>query len=217
MGKDIMREHQSLRETLENTHQVDLGLAIEFTGSLNARRRELGYRFKQFDERDWGYMFDDMQSEDDGSEQDDEHWDYYAEALDPSSYVVLRPTADSAIASLPRKQFADVTKAQKDTECLICKDIFEGETSVVELPCGHLFCESGCIETWLKQFNNCPTCRRKLPAKETVDADVDGNSLAIVDSGAEDGQSNDGMDGVDEQDGDGDDMVMSDVDDAIAA
>ena len=68
IGKGLMQEYQSLRETLESYHMVEMVDAIEFYSRLNPRRRQLGYSFHQFDEREWGYMFDDMQSEDDYDE-----------------------------------------------------------------------------------------------------------------------------------------------------
>ena len=177
MGKALMQEFQGLRETLENFNTVDLGLAVEFYGRLNTRRGWLGYRFKRFDEREWGYLFDDMPEEDDNEDNgqnsgNGNQWGYWPEALDPSSCVVLHPTSDATISSLPRKVFAEVEKTE-EVECLVCKEDFRDDTVVVELPCGHVFCDAGCVEAWLKQFNSCPTCRMKLPAKEDKQVDAE--------------------------------------------
>jgi len=44
-------------------------------------------------------------------------------------------------------------------ECSICLDNFEGEDSVVRLPCGHLF-HTDCVVGWLRQTMTCPVrCR----------------------------------------------------------
>lgn len=48
-------------------------------------------------------------------------------------------------------------------------DDFEEQTVVVEMPCGHLFCESGCLVNWLKNSNCCPLCRVVLPEEEAED------------------------------------------------
>lgn len=63
IGADLMKEHQSLRAEVEAFTFVDLGRVVEFTGRLNVRRTALGYEFKQLDEREWGYHFDDMLSD----------------------------------------------------------------------------------------------------------------------------------------------------------
>lgn len=172
IGKPLMQEYQALREMLESGQggMIDFGTLVEFHGRLNPRRTQLGYEFKQFDEREWGYMFDDMQSEDDGSDAgagggNNAGWGYWDEALDPSSCIVTKPASESAIANLPRHFFEDVKSSETGTECLICKDAFMDETIVAELPCSHVFCDGGCISSWLQQFNTCPICRLPLPSK----------------------------------------------------
>lgn len=43
--------------------------------------------------------------------------------------------------------------------CLICRDDFESDDCVTDLPCAHLFHES-CFSHWSKLNSCCPYCRR---------------------------------------------------------
>lgn len=184
MGRDLAMEQYSLREELDLSEHgaMDLGKVVEFMGRLNTARVALGYPFKQFDEREWGYVFDDMLSEDDGDEQSvdgDGGWGYYGEAMDPSGGVVATPAADEAVTALPRKTFAELKEstAEGTAECLICREAFEDAAVVAVMPCGHFFCEEGCLLSWLKQSNSCPACRTKLPAKKDEATFSDGSRV----------------------------------------
>jgi len=127
MGRDLAVEQYALRDTLDSSSSgtMDLGMAVEFMGRLNTARLALGYEFQQFDEREWGYMFDDMLSEDGGDGQGinaDGNWGYYEEATDPAAGTVARPASDDAVAALPRKTFAELKEstAEGKADCLIC-------------------------------------------------------------------------------------------------
>ncbi|KAK3718209.1 protein K48-linked ubiquitination [Vermiconidia calcicola] len=228
MGKDLMQEYHGLRQMLD-VQYVDFTLVTDFYFRLNPRRTVLGYPFRQLDERDWGYAFDDMLSndgdEDDESGDDNGNWGYYQEAMDPNSGVVLRPASETAIAALPRKIFAEIEKgdAEDQSKCLVCLGKFTDDDVVVLMPCGHVFCETGCIEQWLKQFNSCPTCRAKLPALEVEagKATVDGGVAQPHDlgegTGGNEGQR-EGSEGAeamssdsDEVEKDGEDVVMGEA------
>lgn len=149
---------------------VDMGVVVEFLGRMNPRRRELGYPFEQFDEREWGFgEFDDMLSDEEGDYDDDDgRWQQWEEAMDPNSAVQNRPASAATIASLPRKPLETVKQAEADESlnCKVCLDKFEDGAVLVELPCGHTYYHEECIEQWLKQFDNCPTCRRVVPPVE---------------------------------------------------
>ena len=220
MGKALMQEFQSLRETFENLNVVDMGDIVEFYGRLNPRRRLLGYRFQQLDEREWGYMFDDMLSEDEGQgDQDDGQWETWEEAMDPNSGTTSNPASDAAIAALLRKSFADVEQTELDASCAVCREEFVGDTIIAELPCGHFFCDSGCAQVWLKHSNSCPKCRAKLPVIEDRDGEAEADGVAEV--GAQSNTGNEAHDSgtekaeetsSDDIEKDGEDVVMSDVD-----
>ncbi|KAK6438073.1 hypothetical protein LTR95_005722 [Oleoguttula sp. CCFEE 5521] len=163
IGVPLCQEQQRLYSILEQFLAVDLGLVVEWLGRLNIQRRKLGYGFIQFDEREWGYLFDDMASddgEDDGGDNGQyEQWD---EAMDPNAGGITRPASKATIEALPRVPHATLKGGQAGTECLVCRDAFMDDTVLVQLPCGHCFCEGGCVEQWLRQWDTCPTCRRQV-------------------------------------------------------
>lgn len=177
LGLTIMKEQQMLRATLDQVGLVDLGLVVEWLGRLNQLRARSGYEFCQFDERDWGYLFDDMLSDDDEANGDDTfsadeqdaatqdpnavYYEQWAEAMDPNSEVHrrTRPLSKDIIGALPRRKLHEVKTADAETQCLVCRDEFEDEQTIVQLPCKHYFCDHGCIEQWLRQYDSCPTCR----------------------------------------------------------
>jgi hypothetical protein len=86
--------------------------------------------------------------------------------MDPNSNPTYQRASDEAIAALLKKQFGGVEGDGKDSSCAVCGIVYGHESTVVELPCHHLFCDEGCIEQWLKTSRTCPTCRYKLPEHE---------------------------------------------------
>jgi hypothetical protein len=165
IGINLMKEHQDLRAELEAFHRVsDFGAIHQFQGRLNTRRRVLHYDFEQFDERKWGYLFDDMLSDDGeaGGDRDDGRYEEWDEATDPNNGVVLRPASDATIKSLSVKKYAEL-KTDDEVQCAVCRDKFEDELLVMQLPCKHIFCEDTCTTMWLKQHDTCPICRARVP------------------------------------------------------
>ncbi|KAK4254367.1 hypothetical protein QN277_009763 [Acacia crassicarpa] len=70
------------------------------------------------------------------------------------------PAADSAIEGLPTVKLTE-TQLASDPICPICKDAFEIDMEVKELPCTHFY-HSDCITPWLRIHNTCPICRHEL-------------------------------------------------------
>jgi len=80
-------------------------------------------------------------------------------AINEDRYKSCPPAAPNAIANLPSRT---ITKAHLPVECPVCKENFEEEEVVLEMPCGHLF-HPDCLVPWLKIHATCPLCRVELP------------------------------------------------------
>jgi Ring finger domain len=50
-------------------------------------------------------------------------------------------------------------------DCTICSTSFVVESTVVRLPCSHMY-HPNCIDAWLRMHNTCPVCRSILPTLE---------------------------------------------------
>lgn len=70
------------------------------------------------------------------------------------------PAASSAIEALPMVKLTQAHLAS-DPNCPICKDEFQVDAEVRELPCKHFY-HSDCILPWLRIHNTCPVCRYEL-------------------------------------------------------
>ena len=186
IGLPLLKEQQNLRYELELTGTVELGDIVEFHGRLNQRRRLVGHPFYQLDEREWGYRFDDMEDEDDDADQNAGAFEHWAEAMDPNANVKLRPASAATIAALPRKLYGDTQEVrganEEATACVICTSSFQVDQVVVELPCGHIYCDGSCIAMWLAQFNNCPTCRKEVPTRRSLNTDAGHGQGGTVDA-----------------------------------
>ncbi|KAI7183841.1 hypothetical protein KC363_g8006 [Hortaea werneckii] len=185
MGLPLLREQQDLRYALHQLLLPDVifGPAVEFIGRLNQRRARVGWDFYQFDEREWGLLFDDM-PENDAEDGDDGNgganagggagWQTWTEAMDPNANVPLNPASDATIAALERLTYQQATTQKMDKSaaavhdegaetCYVCQEEYKPETMVVLLPCGHFMCDGSCTVQWLKSFAKCPVCREEIP------------------------------------------------------
>ena len=59
--------------------------------------------------------------------------------------------------------------------CSVCKDDFEINQEIINLPCKHTF-HKECLTPWLNERNSCPTCRYELP---TDDPDYEARKNSI--------------------------------------
>lgn len=85
-----------------------------------------------------------------------------SQLIDQNANQGAPPATDTAIESLPKiKINTEMLGAEGRAECSICMDPVELGTEVTELPCKHWF-HGECIESWLKQHNTCPHCRRGI-------------------------------------------------------
>lgn len=70
------------------------------------------------------------------------------------------PAPTSAIEALPMVKITQ-QHLMNDTHCPVCKEVFEIDGEVKELPCKHLY-HTDCIVPWLNMHNTCPLCRYVL-------------------------------------------------------
>lgn len=74
------------------------------------------------------------------------------------------PASKEFVASLPVVHLS-AEEAAHHSECSVCKEAFEENNEVVQLPCKHVFCKD-CIYPWLERHNTCPSCRYELPTDD---------------------------------------------------
>ncbi|KAK0262976.1 hypothetical protein LTS09_002953 [Friedmanniomyces endolithicus] len=205
IGLPLLMEQQALRATLDHTSYVDLTAVVDWSGRLAPRRAQLGYPFHQFDEREWGFLFDNMlpSDHDDG---DDGFEQLPAEMMDPNAGVPMQPASREAIAALSRMRFGLVVNPARAGEaCLICQEDFEVESVVVEMPCGHVFHDGECVEQWLGTVSHrCPSCRAELPVAEGEEAQGTGTEMGEGDDGKE--EEDDDEEEGDESEGDDEEL-----------
>ena len=199
-GKDLTDEQLTLRGILHDNNFVDIGPVVEFLGRLNPVRQNLGYEFKQFDEREWGYSFEDMLSED-GDDDAGAGWagagfQAWDEAFDPNANPKTRPASEATLQGLGRKAYEEVREKKEGAACLVCLDEFSEDSAVVELTCGHVYDEE-CIVVWLGEHSNCPECRAVVSVPET---EVEGDE-----------EEDDVAGGAESEGGDDEDATMEDV------
>ncbi|XP_027336595.1 probable E3 ubiquitin-protein ligase RHC2A [Abrus precatorius] len=72
------------------------------------------------------------------------------------------PASKAAIDSLPTIEI-DESHLAMESHCAVCKEPFELNTAVREMPCKHIY-HPDCILPWLALHNSCPVCRHELPS-----------------------------------------------------
>ena len=81
------------------------------------------------------------------------------------------PATAEAKESLKKGTVKDMKESGVGSDsCPICVENFDQKADdavVVEMPCGHKYCE-GCLMTWLEQNHNCPTCRKEIEGRPEV-------------------------------------------------
>ncbi|KAI3777982.1 hypothetical protein L2E82_06908 [Cichorium intybus] len=90
------------------------------------------------------------------------------------------PASKAAIEALPTIEIQEV-HISAESNCAVCKDAFELQTEVKEMPCKHIY-HSYCILPWLTLRNSCPVCRHELPSdnQESVSENTDDSNNEAV-------------------------------------
>lgn len=112
---------------------------------------------------------------------------------DPNRYGTP-PASKSAVEALPSIIVDEALLKSELAQCAVCKDDFETETVVKQMPCKHVYHED-CILPWLELHNSCPVCRYELP---TDDPDYENRDNVRVFGVS---QASDGRNGEEDQAG----------------
>jgi hypothetical protein len=88
----------------------------------------------------------------------------------------LPPSSLDALPVIPirREDIAD-----RSPSCVVCKDEFQPDELVQQLPCLHLY-HRACIVPWLVIRNSCPLCRFQLPAQSLAHVTSKGHGESIM-------------------------------------
>jgi E3 ubiquitin-protein ligase RNF115/126 len=90
------------------------------------------------------------------------------------------PASKEAVNSLEKIKINEenlniIRKNSNCENCSVCKDDFEINQELINLPCKHSFHDE-CLSPWLIERNSCPTCRFELPTDDP-DYEARKNSL----------------------------------------
>lgn len=77
------------------------------------------------------------------------------------------PASKSSVDAMPVVKFKKQNSQADDVHCAVCKEAFETDGEVREMPCKHIY-HSDCILPWLARHRSCPICRHELPAEESL-------------------------------------------------
>ncbi|CAL0313410.1 unnamed protein product [Lupinus luteus] len=83
---------------------------------------------------------------------------------DPNRYGTP-PASKNAVEGLPEIAITEELLDSDSSQCAVCKDTFELNEIVKQLPCKHIY-HSDCILPWLEMHNSCPVCRYELPTDD---------------------------------------------------
>lgn len=88
------------------------------------------------------------------------------------------PASKAAIEALPSIEVNTIhLETESQSNCAVCKEIFELGTVAREMPCKHIY-HSDCILPWLALRNSCPVCRHQLPPDDDGDGTFEEGGVA---------------------------------------
>jgi E3 ubiquitin-protein ligase RNF115/126 len=90
----------------------------------------------------------------------------YIMTNDPNRYG-SPPASKSEIEKLKTYKLTNdnLNDIKNENICPVCKDEFQIDEILMDLPCKHHF-HKDCIIPWLKERNSCPICRYELPTDD---------------------------------------------------
>ncbi|KAJ1560398.1 hypothetical protein HK096_008886, partial [Nowakowskiella sp. JEL0078] len=84
--------------------------------------------------------------------------DIITEMMEQQARQSAPPAATEEMINALSKVQINEEIIKQSADCSICQDSFSEGSSVIELPCHHIF-HPVCIEHWLKTNGTCPMCR----------------------------------------------------------
>lgn len=209
MGKDLLNEHFALRQKVDDSTLLDLAEVFNWLGKVNSIREDQGLSLIEFDDRAWGFSFDEEAFADGNFTRDADGSVWQAppaEALDAAAVNIVteRPAATDAVNALPRLAFHDLEIGDESAECQICCEAMEQGEVFAQMPCS-LSSHDECVKSWLGAQNTCPNCRHTLPVAEDDEQGSEGEGhrpqfqfeIVGADGGRARGQSQIGIVGAD--------------------
>ena len=100
----------------------------------------------------------------------DIYWTFSNFTARVRAFLRFRQISSNMEDRFPTATEADLDRG--DRMCIVCREDMEVEMAPKRLPCGHCF-HLDCLKSWLERQQNCPICRRLIPAEEeAVSGDV---------------------------------------------
>ena len=104
--------------------------------------------------------------------------DYIIDYMDEIDGIENTPICKEGFEKIKSVKY--VKDENKLDKCQICLDEFNEISDIVNLDCGHVFCDT-CIKTYLKTYNNiCPLCRKEIDKKEEKIVDENEIDMRLV-------------------------------------
>lgn len=137
VGLTLMMAHATIVTQLLDEEGILVSDISSFHANLSSRRLELGYDSPDLDAAAAGQLFD-------------------------AGGEATHGTRGTLLYFPGFRWYAGDGRCTEVTNCSICwKDLIEGVTRMVALPCGRSFME-GCIARWLCTSETCPVCRSEV-------------------------------------------------------
>ena len=128
----------------------------------------------------------------------------WREHIDLIAHLIELENKMASLNEVRHMRFEDLEENKREGQCVITRQVFNNDTCISVLPCGHYFCKGACAR-WLANHNTCPVCRYEVYETRARASRGDlGNSRVRVSYGTWDGndESTTGAENENEEQGD---------------
>jgi E3 ubiquitin-protein ligase synoviolin len=101
----------------------------------------------------------------------DIYWTFRNFTARVRAFLRFRQISSTMEDRFPTATDADLVRG--DPMCIVCREDMAVEMGPKRLPCGHCF-HVDCLKSWLERQQNCPICRRLIPAEEEEEGEAVG-------------------------------------------